>query len=224
MVEPSYLEELTRKARRIEFDDGLTDLQTALVFLLLGTVNALFLSRLGMEWFVRAILANRELTLIALAGLMAFMVVVLSGSRRLVRWIRDEILTPSQGHATPLAWQLDRWIAFLALGAFFLIFIPGMFLFSRQPMDMHGGLRITLAGASAATAVIYFAIGRMLRVSRYAWVALVGVLGALLLLIVRMPAAMSWMLLAIMWGVTLIISGWVGLRQALKQRGEARGG
>lgn len=224
MVEPSYLDELTRKARRIEFDDGLTDLQTAIVFLLLGAVNVLFLSKLGMEWFVRAILANRELTLIAMLGLFAFLIAVLAGSRRVVSWIRSEKLRSGGGRVTPRAWQLDRWVALLALGAFFLIFVPGMFVFARQPMDMHVGLRVTLAAASAATAVIYFATGRMLRLARYTWVALAGIFGTLLLLMVPLSAPVSWIVLTLVWVISLGISGWVALSKALAQRGEASDG
>ena len=224
MIEPSYLDELTRKARRIEFDDGLTDLQTAVVFLLLGAVNALFLSELGMEWFVRAILANRELTLIAMLGFFALLISILAGSRRLVSWIRSEKLRSGGGRVTPRAWQLDRWAAFLALGAFFLIFIPGMFVFARQPMDMHFGLRLTLAAASAATAVTYFAIGRLLKLGRYTWVALAGVLGTLLLLMAPLSAPVSWIVLTLVWVVSLGISGWVALNRALAQRGEASDG
>jgi hypothetical protein len=224
MVEPSYLDELTREARRIEFDDGLTDLQTALVFLLLGLINALFLSEIGMKWYVGASLANRELTLVALMGLLAFIIAVLVGSRRIVGWIRKKKFRSGEGQATPLAWQLDRWVAFLALGAFFLIFIPGMFVFPRQPLDMHSGLRITLASASAATAVIYFAIGRVLAVSRYTWVALAGTLSTLLLLIVPLSAPASWILLTLSWVISLTVSGTVALRGALAQRSERSDG
>jgi hypothetical protein len=224
MVEPSYLDKLTRKARRIEFDDGLTDLQTALVFLLLGLVNALFLSGVGMEWFVRSILTNRDLTLIGLLGLFAGMIAIFTGSRRIVSWIRSEKLWSGGGRATPRAWQLDRWVAFLALGAFLLVFLPGIFLFARQPLDMHTGLRITLAGASAATAVIYFAIGRTLAVRRYTWVALAGIVGALLLLFVSFSAAMSWIVLTSFWVVPLTVSGSLALRAVLMQRHEPSNG
>jgi hypothetical protein len=217
MVEPSYLDELTRKARRIEFDDGLTDLQTAIVFLLLGFVNAFFLSGTGMELYVRALLADRELALVGMLGLLGAIVLLLFGSRRVVRWIRVKKLWAGGGRATPRAWQLDRWVAFIALGAFFLIFVPGMLLLPREPLDMHSGLRVTIAAGSAATAVIYFAIGRVLRVGRYTWVALAGVAVTLLLLVTRLSAAGAWIVFGLVWGLALTISGGLALRRALAQ-------
>jgi hypothetical protein len=224
MVKPSYLDELTRRARRVEFSDGLTDLQTALTFFLLGFVNAAFLSQTGMEWYVRAILANRELTLLGLLGLFAVFLLILFGSRRVVRWVRSEKLNSGGGRVTPLAWQLDRWVAFLALGAFLLIFIPGMVLFPRKPLDMHSGLRITIAGGSAATAVIYFAMGRILTVKRYMWVALAGFAGALLLMVIPFSAAESWIVFTFVWTVSLGISGGLALRRTLLQRSEETDG
>jgi hypothetical protein len=217
MVEPSYLDELTRKARRIEFDDGLTDLQTAAVFLLLGLVNAFFLSGAGMKLYVRAILANRELTLVGLLGLFGVVVLLLFGSRRVVHRIRTQKLRKGGGRVTPRAWQLDRWVAFIALAAFFLIFIPGMLLFPRGALDMHSGLRVMVAAGSAATAVIYFAIGRMLKVGRYTWVALAGVAVTLLLLLAPLSAAWAWIVFSLIWTLALSISGGMALRRALGQ-------
>jgi hypothetical protein len=74
-------------------------------------------------------------------------------------------------------------------------------------------MRVIAAAGGAATAVIYFAMGRMLKLERYRWVGLVGmVLSALLLVI---SASLSWIAFGVTWALILGVSGSLALRNTL---------
>ena len=83
-------EELTRQTRRLDFEDGLTDLQVSALFLAMSVAAAFFFSTAGLTWFARALILQREITLVALAGIFGCFIVVAFGSRRMIARVRRE--------------------------------------------------------------------------------------------------------------------------------------
>ncbi len=97
------LDELTRQTRRQEFVDGLNDLQTGLIFLLMGALGAFLFSTAGMTLYIQALIWNRELTILGLLALLALLVLLAFGSRRVVEYLRGQVLWKGQGQAAPSA-------------------------------------------------------------------------------------------------------------------------
>ena len=65
------LDDLTRKTRRMEFDDGLNDLQNGIVFLVLGFLVAFGLSETGARWFISVAIKYGDLVMLIFIVLVA---------------------------------------------------------------------------------------------------------------------------------------------------------
>jgi hypothetical protein len=209
------LDALTRKTRRLEFDDGLTDLQNSLVFLFLGLSGAFFMPTAGLMLYMRAILYNEELTIVALIGLIALVVLITFGLRRLIERYRKQVLWKDMGEMEPFRWQVDRRASVLATVIWLVVLITGLALFSSDPMDLDAGMRVIIAAGGVATGVVYFVMGRSLEISRYLWVAIIG--GSLSAAIMVLPfnTGISWLVFGLIWMVTLLVSGVTALRGTL---------
>jgi hypothetical protein len=217
------LDGLTRKTRRLEFEDGLNDLQNALVFALLGLLGLFFFSPWGMEFYVRALVTNHDLTTVALIGLFALFILVTYGARRLIMSYRRRVLWKGRGDFEPLRWQVDSRTSVLATAVWLVVAIAGMVLFFSRSMDLEAGMRVIAAAAGLATGVIYYALGASLKVKRYRWVG--GVAGLLSLGLMPLPisAAAAWLIFSLIWTLSLLIAGVIALRQKLAavRQGEA---
>jgi hypothetical protein len=209
------LDSLTRNTRRLEFEDGLNDFQNGIIFLLLGVLNSLFMSRIGIELFIRAILLNEEITIIALLALIPLFYLLTFGIRRLIRRYRREVLWRHLGEIEPFKWQVDTRFTLAAIGVWLIVIIVGFILFSGDPGDLDAGMRVIAAAGGAATAVIYFAMGRMLKLERFRWVGLVGMVLSLLLLVIPFSASLSWIAFGVTWALILGVSGSLALRNTL---------
>jgi MFS family permease len=213
MQEYVDLDGLTRRTRRLEFEDGLNDLQNALVFLLAGLMAALFMSPFGIRLYVRVLQENKELTVIGLVGLFALFVVITFGARRLIMRYRREALWKDLGQIEPLRWQVDRRISVLAVAVWLIMFIAGMFFLSRDPMDLDAGMRLVIASAGVATGLIYFMLGQALELNRYRWLGLAAGLASGLIVVAPVSAAAGWMGFSVIWALGLTISGISALRK-----------
>ncbi|MEJ2012279.1 MAG: hypothetical protein P8X64_08660 [Anaerolineales bacterium] len=206
---------LTRRTRRMEFEDGLNDMQNAIVFALVGLLGAFFLSPAGIRFYMRALLANRELTLIALIGMFGLFVLVTFGARRAIMAYRRRVLWKDKGTIEPLRWQVDSRASVLAGAVWLVVTISGLVLFLGDPMDLDSGMRVVVAAGGVATGLIYFVLGHTLNVPRYRWVGVIaGVLSAGLIPL-PLTGAASWLVFAAIWTSVLLISGLSALRRTL---------
>ena len=216
------LESLTRKTRRIEFEDGLNDLQNALVFALLGLLGLFFFSPWGMEFYVRALVTNHDLTTVALVGLFALFILVTYGARRLIMSYRRRVLWKGKGQFEPLRWQVDSRMSVLATAVWLVVAIAGLVLFFGDTMSLESGMRVIAAAAGLATGVIYYALGVSLKVNRYRWVGAVAGLLSLGVMPLPISAAAAWLIFSLIWALSLLIAGVLAFRQTLSdvRRGE----
>jgi hypothetical protein len=220
MQEHVDLDRLTRRTRRLEYEDGLTDLQNALVFLLLGLAGGFFMSPLGIRFYVRSLLEYEDLTMIGLIGLFALFVFVTFGARRLIMRYRREVLWKNIGQVEPLRWQVDSRVSILAAAVWLVVVIVGMVLFSGDPMDLDASMRVVIAAGGLATGLIYLMLGRTLQVNRFQWLGITAGLASGALMILPISAAAGWAAFGVIWAVGLSISGlsaYRGLRAAEKQ-------
>ncbi len=111
-------EELTRQTRRLDFGDGLTDLQVSAVFLVMSLAAAIFFSTAGLTWFARALIIQREITFLALVGIFGCFILGAFGSRRLIARVRRDYFWKDRGEIVPLPVGVDRWVSVLSVAVF----------------------------------------------------------------------------------------------------------
>ncbi len=211
------LDELTRQTRRHEYSDGLNDLQTGLVFLFLGALGAFGFSAAGMTFYVKALIWNRELTILGLIALLALFVLLAFGARRGVEYLRGQVLWKGEGQAVPLRVQA-RWPATAAAtGVVVILITAGLVVLPTSALDLDGIMRLLAATSGAGTGIIYLAMGRELGLRRLQWVGLVGSLLSTAIFFLPSTAAESWLALGVIWAATLLVSGGLALRRRLAE-------
>ena len=215
MQESFDLDSLTLNTRRLEFEAGLNDFQNGIIFLLLGVLCSLFMSSTGIELFIRAILFNEEITMIALLALIPLFYLLTFGMRRRIRRYRREVLWRHLGEIEPFKWQVDTRFTLAAIGVWLIIVIVGFILFSGGPGNLDAGMRVIAAAGGAATGVIYFLMGRSLAIERYRWVGVLGVGLSILLIFIPLRVSLSWIAFGIIWVAILGVSGSMALRSTL---------
>jgi hypothetical protein len=215
------LDQLTRKTRRLEFEDGLNDFQNAVIFLILGGLASLFMSTAGITLYMRAILFNEEITIIALIALVPLLYLVMFGIRRLIQKYRREVLWRHLGEMEPFKWQVDTKINVLATAIWLIVVIGGLLFVVRDPMDLDLDMRIIAGAGGIATGVVYYGMGQSLTLPRYRWVGIVGGLLSAALILAPLSVSSSWITLGVIWAVVLVISGSLAYRQVMTQLRES---
>lgn len=223
MQEQMDFDRLTRNTRRLEFDDGLNDLQNALVFVLFSLAAALFFSPAGIRFYMRALLTNRELTIIALLALLPLFILITFGARRLIMRYRRQVLWKEIGQIEPLRWQVDRRTSLLAGAAWLVVAITGFVAMSGMHADLDRGMQVVVAAGGVATGLVYFMMGASLQLARYRWVGVIAGTLSAALLFVPLSGVGSWLAFGGIWTVTLLVSGLGALRRTLSalERGAA---
>jgi hypothetical protein len=176
-----------------------------------------------MEFYVRALVTNHDLTTVALIGLFALFIVVTYGARRLIMNYRRRVLWKGRGQFEPLRWQVDSRTSALATAVWLVVAIAGLVLFFGHSPNLDAGMRVIAAAAGLATGVIYYALGASLQVERYRWVGAVAGLLSLGLMPLPVSAAAAWLIFSVIWSLSLLIAGVIAFRQTLAdvRRGEA---
>jgi hypothetical protein len=209
------LDELTRRTRRREFDDGLMDFVFG-GFALVGVLLVAFISSTsGMTWMVNSLIRHRDLTIIGLITLIPIMVLIIEGAKRLIGRIRRATFWRDSGFVTPLRQQGSWPINFLAAAIFISVVIVSAALMYRGVIGPEAVFRSLVSGAGMATGVMYFGMGVSLKLRRYQVVGIVGGLLSAGILLTSASYAMSWVLFGIAWGTVFFISGSWALRLAI---------
>lgn len=211
------LDKLTRTTRRLEHEDGLNDFHNALIFLILGGLASLFMSTAGITLYMRAILYNQELTIIALIALIPLLYLIMFGIRRVIHQYRKNVLWRDLGEMEPFRWQVDRKVSLLAGAVWLVVVIGGLIFLTRNPMDLDADMRIIAGAGGIATGVVYLAMGFSLSLQRYRWVGIIGGLLSVGLIMAPLNVSYSWLGIGLIWGGTLATSGFVAYRQTLQQ-------
>jgi len=217
-------EELTRQTRRLDFEDGLTDLQVSAAFLVMSLAAAFFFSTAGLTWFTRSLILQREITYVALVGIFGGFILVAFGSRRLIARVRREYLWKDRGEIVPLPVQVDKWVSVLSTAIFLAILISGAWVLLRGGTDEEAILRLIIAASGVATGITYLGMGRSLRLNRYLPVGFVGGLLSGVLYFVPLTYSESWLGLGAIWTTILLTSGLYALRRTLRGMAEANHG
>jgi MFS family permease len=219
----NQIDDLTRRTRRREFEDGLMDYVLALTFLLLGALGGFFLSPAGLRWYFTSLLRNREVIIIGEIGAFVLFILILFGARRLIAYIRRRSLWKNRGFVKSLRWQVSPRVNLLGGGAMIAMLTLAFGLMRNGLVNGDFVLRTLVAAAGVATGIVLFGMGRELEVGRYRWVGIIG--GALSTLIILVPLSFSaaWLALGIGWMLILSVSGTWALRKSIAALEEAEG-
>ncbi len=214
-------EGLTRQTRRFDFEDGLTDLQVSALFLVMSLGAAFFFSTAGLTRFTKALILQREITLVALAGIFGCFILGAFGSRRLIARVRREYFWKDRGEIVPLPVQVDKWVTVLSAAVFLILMIFGLWALLRGGSDDQAILRLLVAASGVATGIIYLGMGRSIRLNRYLPVGIVGGLLSGVLFFIPLTWSESWLGLGAIWTTVLLISGLSALRRTRLSMAEA---
>ena len=217
-------EEITLRTRRMDFEDGLTDLQVSALFLVMSLGAAFFFSTSGLTWFTKALILQREITLVALVGIFGCFILGAFGSRRLIARVRRGYIWKDRGEIVPLPVGVDRWVSVLGAAVFLTLTIFGLRILLRGGSDDEATLRLLVAASGVATGITYLGMGRSLRLNRYLSVGFVGGLLSGVLFFVPLTWSESWLGLGAIWTTILLASGLYALRRTRRGIAEASHG
>ena len=217
----NQIDNLTRRTRRREFEDGLMDYVLALTFLFLGALGGFFLSPSGLRWYYASLLRNREVTILAEIGLFALFILVLFGARRLIAWVRRRFLWKNRGFVKSLRWQVSPRVNLLAGGILIAMLVAAIGLMRNGLVSNDFALRTLVAAAGVASGIVLFALGRELELNRYRWVGIIGGASSALILLVPLSFSSAWLTLGIGWTIIFAVSGTWALRRSLAALREA---
>jgi len=217
-------EEITLRTRRMDFEDGLTDLQVSALFLVMSLGAAFFFSTSGLTWFTKALILQREITLVALVGIFGCFILGAFGSRRLIARVRRGYIWKDRGEIVPLPVGVDRWVSVLGAAVFLTLTIFGLRILLRGGSDDEATQRLLVAASGVATGITYLGMGRSLRLNRYLSVGFVGGLLSGVLFFVPLTWSESWLGLGAIWTTILLASGLYALRRTRRGIAEASHG
>ena len=219
----NQIDDLTRRTRRREFEDGLMDYVLALTFLLLGVLGGFFLSPAGLRWYFTSLLRNREVIIIGEIGAFVLFILILFSARRLIAYIRRRSLWKNRGFVKSLRWQVSPRVNLLGGGAMIAMLTLAFGLMRNGLVNGDFVLRTLVAAAGVATGIVLFGMGRELEVGRYRWAGIIGGALSTLIILVSLSFSAAWLALGIGWMLILSVSGTWALRKSIAALEEAEG-
>lgn len=206
---------LTKATRRREFDDGLMDYVFGCTCLLIGLLGWFFFSSFGLRWIVIGMLQNRELTIIAFIAIIALLILLISGARRMIEYIRRKTLWKNRGFVKSLRWQVSWQINVLAGAVGIAMIVIAVWLMSNGYLIQEIVLRTLVSSTGVATGIVLFGMGKELNLQRYKWAGSIGGLLSTLVILMPISFSISWLVLGIVWIVVLTVSGSWALRKSI---------
>jgi hypothetical protein len=215
-MEPvTQLDELTRATRRREFADGLRDFHIGWIVLILGLLNWFVLSPTGMTLLVRSLLYDKSLTIIALFGCVGLLLLFVFGCERLIDRIRRASLWKDSGFVKPLRWGVSRGISILSAAILLIIVIGSVWMMAMGLLSQEVALRSIPTGAGIGLGVTFLGMAQSLKIRRYLWVGIMGILASIPIFFIPLSFRQSYLWFGTAWAIILFASGAWALRRAL---------
>jgi len=221
------IDHFTKQAVRSFWEDGLWDLATAGIFILLGSWGAVYVQFLAFPPYTRPFLEEIGRDQIAwngLALLVVALVVYVTIAWYAVKVLKRFLVYPHTGRAEhhffmPIDRKVYLW--------YLILYLIGLGLLYGLFKLMKGGFSVLSVPIIISPAAISLVVGKMYNLRRYQWVAVIGLILAVLLeLFLTTPADYlvgpknflevlpqwgSTALPSYVWAVMFTISGLVGL-------------
>jgi hypothetical protein len=217
MDTPLDLDNLTHQTQRREYLDGLRDLHIGIIILILSLLNWFVLSPAGATLLMKAVLYDKNLTTVGLIGILALIVLIAFGSERIIERIRRASLWKESGFVKPLRYGFNKWMIVAATAALLAIIIGSTWLMSMGVLSQDIALRSIPAASSLGTGILFFTMGRSLKIHRYQMAGISGALLSIFLYLYPLSFALAWLFLGIGWALILLTSGIWAFRLALSE-------
>lgn len=217
------LDDLTRKTRRREFDDGLVDLLNAVICIIVGLLTASVYSASSIRWILRMLEVYPEVTAVFILALVPLLAVLIVCSRSTIDKIRRNTLRAARGYVKPqheVDWR-TRVPALIIVMTWASIGFWGTL---RGWLPPDSDMRFLISGIGIAAGVVYFGKGLILKFPRYILVGGIGGVLSIAFIIIPFSVSTSWAVLSIFWSTLLLLSGFVGLRTAMQMMGGSDNG
>lgn len=174
------LDQLTKRAVRSFWMDGLWELACAGMFLFIGLWGIIYLPFVGFPswtWYFQPEL-GRNVVWIGLLLLVAALALYFTVAWYLVKWLKRRLVSPHTGHVAhnfflPIDSKVFVWyiiLYLLGLGALYGIFAW-----------IKGGAYVTSVPLIISPAAMLWGLGRVYEIQRYKWAAIAGFILSFLL-------------------------------------------
>jgi len=217
MDTPLDLDKLTQQTQRREYMDGLRDLHFGITILILSLLNWFILSPAGATLLVKAVLYDKTLTWVGILGLIGLFFLIVFGAERVMERIRRASLWKESGFVKPLRYGFNKYMIIAATVVILAIIIASTWLMITGVLSQEIALRSIPASASLGTGIIFFGMGRSLKIQRYQVVGISGTVLSIFLYWYPLSFALTWLYLGIGWAIILLASGGWAFRMALSE-------
>jgi len=185
--------------------------------LILSLLNWFILSPAGATLLVKAVLYDKSLTIVGLFGLAALFLLIAFGTERVIERIRRASLWKESGFVKPLRYGFNKYMIIASTVVVLAIIIASTWLMIAGVLSQEIALRSIPASACLGTGIIFFSMGRSLKIQRYQVVGFSGTLLSIFLYLYPLSFALTWLYLGIGWTIILLASGIWAFRLALSE-------
>lgn len=228
----SFVDQFTRRAVRSFWDDGLWDLASAGIFLLLGGWGAVYVRFIAFPPYTRPFLeeiGRQQIAWVGLALLVVALTLYVTIAWYAVKVFKRLLVYPRTGLAKhrffmPIDRKVYLW--------YFILYLVGLGLLYGLFKLVKGGFSVLSVSTIISPAAINIVVGKMYHLKRYQWIAVIGLILAVFLeLFITTPADYmvgprnfldvlpQWGSIALpsyIWGGMFTISGLIGLIGVLR--------
>ena len=212
MDTPLELDKLTQQTQRREYLDRLRHLHIGILILILSLLNWFILSPGGATLLVKATLYDKNLAMI---GVLALILFIAFGSERILERIRCASLWKESGFVKPLRYGFNKYMILAVTAIILAIILGSTWLMAAGVVSENIALRSIPPASSFGTGLLFFGMGRSLKIRRYQVAGISGVLISIFLYFYPLSFALTWPFLGIGWALILLTSGIWAFRLAL---------
>lgn len=218
------IDKFTINSQRYEYQDGLRDFQVGVIILFLGLANWFIFTPFGLAFLAEFIVRYKSILVPVVIGFIALLFLLVFGAERVMERIRRATLWKESGFVKPLRWGVvPKPFIILGTAIILAIIIGNVWLMNQGTITQEAALRAVPISTGIGTAIMYFAMGRTLRIQRYLWVGLLGGFISGLFLFSSISFANTYLYVGVIWTGILLLSGAWALRKALLDLREGSG-
>ncbi|MBL8164385.1 MAG: hypothetical protein JNJ61_20520 [Anaerolineae bacterium] len=221
------IEQLQQRTARYELADGLSDFQTAILWLVQGVIFWTLVDH-APAWRnvlngLRDSLGDSTGRLVAAVIVTALPLLALAGGLWAMRALRRRWLWRETGMVTPKAWVVPRRVILSGLALTGVVVVLGS-LIAIALADGWLMLRALFVGMSWGQAYTLAISAQQLDLPRYRWLALGGVVVPLVLAFVPATVGQFGLVFGLAWTAALVVSGMSAMLATAALQREARDG
>ncbi len=212
------------KTKQYEFADGLRDIQLGLTMIIMGVF---WIGIIYSPWFLRILISlgedNDNWTGKALAWLILILpVLAIWGMEPVMRYIRRRWLWRESGMVKPHKMFVPIWVNVISSVILISVLVLGLLLQSALQTGEFYIWSVMLLGMGWGFGYTLVAMGKRIQINRYVQIGGFGGIASTFIMFYQSSLTGSGMVFMLGWGVVLVASGSIILRQVWPEvKGEA---